>query len=416
MPEVQAESDWIQVLAKAAAALSANERDLSAWWRIGMTLGEVGESKACQDALADLGKAASELGVVALAVACVLKIREAGDEKAAQSLMARVSSTHCLGSKRIGEVGDTLPPEPPTVPPPPSGKKPEDLKSTLTAARTAMRAAAKAAIARAPKKLRPTALIRYLSAADFKSLVSVMTIKSYSRGDVIVDLGDSADSLFWIARGSAEVSRSERLLGELRAGSFFGEIALVGATTRTARVACLEETHVLVIPAAAVGEMAVKAPNLAKVLATHARSRLLSNVTRTSEIFRRLSHEETRSLMPRFVSLFAEDGEFLVRRGKQNEALFVLVSGQCEVRDEGGTVTTLTVGDGFGEMSMLGRKPATCDVVAVGAVVLLRVSRDMFDEIAMVHPELLAEVYRLLVARERENSDAIIHDADDLVI
>jgi hypothetical protein len=31
-------------------------------------------------------------------------------------------------------------------------------------------------------------------------------------------------------------------------------------------------------------------------------------------------------------------------------------------------------------------------------------------------PELLTEVYRLLVARERENSDAIIHDADDLVI
>ena len=121
--------------------------------------------------------------------------------------------------------------------------------------------------------------------------------------------------------------------------------------------------------------------------------------------------------MPRFESRFADDGEFLITRGKQNDALHVLVSGQCEVRDEEETLlTTLEVGDGFGEMSMLGRKPATCDVVAKGAVVLLRVSRDMFDEIAMAHPELLAEVYGLLVARERENNDAIIHDADDLVI
>jgi cAMP-dependent protein kinase regulator len=219
-----------------------------------------------------------------------------------------------------------------------------------------------------------------------------------------------------MARGSAEVSRGGKLLGELRSDSFFGEIALVGATTRTARVACLEDTYLLVIPAAAVGDMAVKAPNLAKVLATHARTRLLSNVTRTSEIFRRLSSEEKRSLLPRFETLFAEDGDHLVRRGTTNESLFVLVSGQCEVRDEEGLVTTLGVGDGFGEMSMLGRKPATGDVVAIGSVVLLRVSRDMFDSIAMAHPELLAEVYGLLVARERENSDAIIHDADDLVI
>jgi CRP-like cAMP-binding protein len=381
-----------------------------------MSLDTLGESKQSQEAYSDLGKAASDLGVVALATACVLKLREAGSDKAAQSLMTLVGATHCLGSKRISDGGNTAPPEPPTVPPPASVAKAEDLKSALAAARSAIRAAAKAATSRAPKKLKPTALIRHLSAADFKSLVSVMSIKSYSRGEVIVDLGDAADSLYWIARGSAEVSRDERLLGELRSDSFFGEIALVGATTRTARVACLEETHLLVIPAAAVGDMAVKAPNLAKVLATHARSRLLSNVTRTSEIFRRLSYEEKRSLMPRFVSLFADDGDYLIRRGKQNESLYVLVSGQCEVRDEDRTLNTLTVGDGFGEMSMLGRKPATCDVVAIGAVVLLRVSRDMFDEIAMAHPELLAEVYRLLVARERENSDAIIHDADDLVI
>ena len=162
--------------------------------------------------------------------------------------------------------------------------------------------------------------------------------------------------------------------------------------------------------------MAVKAPNLAKVLAAHARSRLLSNVTRTSEIFKRLSSAEKRSLLPRFETRLADDGEFLITSGKQNDSLHVLVSGACEVRGEGEVLTTLTVGDGFGEMSMLGRKPATCDVVASGAVVLLRVSRDMFDEIAMAHPELLAEVYGLLVARERENNDAIIHDAADLVI
>ena len=415
MPDDQAESDSIAALASATAALRANERDLSAWWAIADCLETLGDAKQSGEAFVDLGRSASELGVVALALACVLRLRDAGLENDAQMLITRVSSTHCLGSKRIGEGSNSAPPDPPTVPPP-TADAPTTPKEIKAAATAAMKAAAKGAIKRAPNKLKPTPLIRYLTPADFKNLVSVMSIKRFARGDVIVDLGDPADALYWVARGALEVSRSGKLLGELRSDSFFGEIALVGATTRTARVACLEDTYVLVIPASAVGEMAVNAPNLAKVLATHARSRLLSNVTRTSEIFKRLSASEKRSLLPRFETRFADDGEFLITSGKQNDALHVLVSGHCEVRGAEEVLTTLSVGDGFGEMSMLGRKPATCDVVAKGAVVLLRVSRDMFDEIAMAHPELLAEVYGLLVARERENNDAIIHDAADLVI
>jgi CRP-like cAMP-binding protein len=415
VPEVSAEAESIHALASAAATLTANERDLSAWWRIAMAFEELGEKKLAVSALDDLGRAASELGVVALAMACVVRLRELGSEKESSGLLDRVSATHCLGSKRVGESQNFAPPDPPTIPPPGSLTLPEGLKAAKKEAASAIKNADKAARSRAPKVLPPTPLVRYLSADDMKSLVSVMTMRNYKRGEVIVDLGDDADALFWVARGSAEVSRDGRLLGELRSDSFFGEIALVGATTRTARVACLEDTYVLAIPASAVGELAVKAPNLAKVLATHARSRLLSNVTRTSEIFRRLSVEEKRSLLPRFETRFAEEGEFLIKTGTQNDSLFVLVSGGCEVRADDEVLTTLTVGDGFGEMSMLGRKPATCDVVAVSAVVLLRVSREMFDEIAMAHPELLSEVYKLLVEREREN-DAIIHDAEDLVI
>jgi hypothetical protein len=176
VPEVQAESESTQALASAAAALSANERDLNAWWRIAHTLDALGETKASNEAFSDLGRVSSELGIVALAVACVLQVREAGDNKAAQTLMSRVAATHCLGSKRVGEGTSAAPPEPPTIPPPASIEKPDGLEATKKFAKDAMRAAAKAATARAPKKLKPTALIRYLSAADFKSLVSVMTL------------------------------------------------------------------------------------------------------------------------------------------------------------------------------------------------------------------------------------------------
>ncbi len=403
-------------LASAAEALHASPRDLSAWWQVAEALAELGEDRAATDCRADLGRAASELGAVALAVSCVLALKESDNDRLATALLDRIAKTHCRGSKRVDHAQGRVPPAPPAPANPATTPKGDAKKR----AQTAIRAAIKDAQTRAPKVLPATPLVRFLSAEDFQTLVGVMTRKRFARGNVIVDLGDPADALYWIARGGVEVSRGEKLLGELRSDAFFGEIALIGATTRTARVACLEETEVLVIPASAALELAGKAPSLAKVLASHARSRLLSNVMRTSELFRRLSNDEKRSLLPHFETSLAETGDLVLTAGQDNERFFVLASGSCRVMAKDTCISELAVGDGFGEMSMLGRKPATFDVVAEGPALLLSVSRDKFDQIASDHPELLAEVYKLLVEREKENEggtvDATIVDADDLII
>jgi len=403
-------------LAAAAEALHASPRDLGAWWSIADAYARLGDSRAANECLADLGRAASDLGAVALAVSCVLALRENGDTRQAGALLDRIAKTHCRDSKRVEHAQGRVPPAPPSSTAPAAQANADAKKSAMAA----VKAAIKDARARAPKTLPPTPLVRFLSADDFQTLVGVMTRLQFSRGNVVVDLGDSAEALFWIARGGVEVSRGEKLLGELRSDAFFGEIALIGATTRTARVACLEETEVLVIPATAALELAGKAPSLAKVLASHARSRLLSNVMRTSELFRRLSNDEKRSLLPHFETTLAEAGDSVLSAGQDNSCFFVLASGGCDVMLGETCISQLGVGDGFGEMSMLGRKPATFDVVATSSALLLSVSRDKFDQVAADHPELLAEVYKLLVEREKENegtmADATIVDADDLII
>jgi len=47
--------------------------------------------------------------------------------------------------------------------------------------------------------------------------------------------------------------------------------------------------------------------------------------------------------------------------------------------------------------------------------VLLRLSREDFDAVVGVHPSLLAEVERLVVARETANR-ALFQDASDLIV
>jgi len=403
-------------VAAAAVALTATPSDLGAWLGLSATLVAAGERARAAESFCALGEAASDLGQVALAVACARWLADQKQKKEAEALTERIAQTHGRGSTRIDHAARPLPP-PRRVEGDANPAKARSMKQAIAAAADAIAVATSAAAERAPDGLPATPLVRALDPDDVRELIGVMKLVRRPAADTVVDVGQQARALYWIARGSVEVTRGELVLGELRSGAFFGEIALVGGTTRTARVATTEETWLLEIPAAAVEELAGRAPKLAKVLAEYARVRLLANVTRTSELFRRLEEAERREMLARFSSRLIDAGEQLITRGQPNDTLFVLASGRAEVRDAaGGCVAELVPGDGVGEMSLMSGKPAVADVVAVEPVVVLGLSRADFDEVAVQHPGLLAEVYKLKIEREHAGSDSVIHDADDLIV
>jgi CRP-like cAMP-binding protein len=402
-------------LARGVAALEAAPSDLGVWLDLGAALAAAGKRDEAVDVMTALGDAASELGQVALAVACARWLAEQKATKPAEALVGRIARTHCADSERIDRSSRPRPPLPPIS----SGERravaPTSFDEAVARAGKAVAAAAAAARARAGTKLPPTPLLSGLAAPDVERLIGVARLVRHPAGHVVLDVGQPAASLYWLARGAATAARDGEALGELRSGAFFGEIALVAGTTRTARVECTEPSWLLDIPAASLEQLAAKAPRLATVLAEYARSRLLANVMRTSALFQRLDDAERRVLLGRFESRLVAEGGLIVRQGEDNERLHVVVSGRCEVRDGGDVVATLGVGDGFGESSLLRRAPAAADVVALEPTVTLSLSRASFDDIAVKHPELLAEVYKLLVERERQNQ-AITHDATDLII
>jgi CRP-like cAMP-binding protein len=398
-----------------AAALAASPHDLGAWQRLAAALARAGKPKPAAGAFAALGRAASDLGQVGLAVACARWLTQARRTDEADALLEAIAAAHCRGSARIDGSSRPRPPAPPSPAAEPA-ELPATVDEALALAERAVAAATEAAAERAPDTLPPTPLIRVLEPDEFRELCAVMTLQQRRDRQVVVDVGQPARALYWIARGTVRVSRDDLELGELRANSFFGEIALVGGTTRTARVTCDGDVWLLEIPADSLEQAAARAPKLARVLARYARSRLLANVMRTSELFSRLSEDERQTLLPRFSTRMFGPGEAIVEKGADNDTLFVLVSGRCEVRRDGDDLVTLGVGDGVGEASLLARKPASADVVATEPTVMLCLSRADFDDIAVEHPALLAEVYKLLVEREDASADAIVHDAEDLII
>ena len=73
--------------------------------------------------------------------------------------------------------------------------------------------------------------------------------RTYEPGDVLVREGESALNLFIVASGHARIERSDSgPVGRFGPGDFFGEIALLDKTSRTATVVAEDELTCLLIP------------------------------------------------------------------------------------------------------------------------------------------------------------------------
>ncbi len=397
-------------IAEAAAALAAQPNDLDAWWALSIAFAENGPKKRAAESFAELGEAASRRGLVGLAVACAIKTKVFDPTRSVQ-LTRSIAQRHARSERTRGR--HTAPPMPPPEAAEEPGEIPAKKRAALVLAAKAISKAKELAVERTAESLPPQHLAAALSPEDLVGLVAAASLVEYKTDEPVIEQGRTADTLYWVARGSARAERSGTVLGELRSNMFFGEIALLSGTTRTAGVVASEPTWLLEVPAESLERLASSSPDLATVLARHARRRLLSNLMTTSPLFTQLTEAERASLLREFESRILEVGESLIENGSDNDKLFVIVSGAFEVKRTDEHIATLICGDAVGEKSLLSRAPAEAEVVATEPGVVLFLERAKFDAVAVEHPGLLAEVYKLIVEREKQE---VVHDASDLVI
>lgn len=86
-----------------------------------------------------------------------------------------------------------------------------------------------------------------LTPATQESLAHSLVRVEVPAGTAVVTQGDDGDELFVIEAGSVEVTQDGRLLRTQDAGSFFGEIALLYDTPRSATVTALTDTTLLAL-------------------------------------------------------------------------------------------------------------------------------------------------------------------------
>lgn len=82
-----------------------------------------------------------------------------------------------------------------------------------------------------------------------RRLAEIGTRRTYAAEDTIVPEDTSATALYVLLSGNARVERRGERIGELGAGDFFGELALIEKHPRTASVIAEGETECLLLPA-----------------------------------------------------------------------------------------------------------------------------------------------------------------------
>jgi CRP-like cAMP-binding protein len=119
------------------------------------------------------------------------------------------------------------------------------------------------------KTIRALPLFAGCTNAEAASIAGIGHEESIEAGTELTREGRAGDDFYVLLDGHAEVVRDGSVLSELGPGDFFGEIALLGHSTRTATVRAASPLRVLVIPGRAFRALLGRQPDVQlKVLDT----------------------------------------------------------------------------------------------------------------------------------------------------
>lgn len=124
-----------------------------------------------------------------------------------------------------------------------------------------------------------TPLFEKISARECRDLVKTMHPRQYKKGEMVFSSGDIGASIVLIRNGGIEIKASDKLLAELTAGDFFGEVALIIDEPRTADAIATEESELIFFLRSDLEEWVKRSPksgaqfmlNIATVLAARLR-------------------------------------------------------------------------------------------------------------------------------------------------
>lgn len=152
--------------------------------------------------------------------------------------------------------------------------------------------------------LRKIPLLANLTPEEMQKVKADLRFKQFNRRDVVLQKGGVGDGLLFLLSGQlqvVDVTEDGRAIGlrMLKEGDFFGEIAIINGSTRTASVVALSNVIVAFLPSATALYLFAHSPNVASMILRH----LASKIQRDSEFRALLSINNTTRRIYAFLEL-----------------------------------------------------------------------------------------------------------------
>lgn len=256
--------------------------------------------------------------------------------------------------------------------------------------------------------LRQTPLFSQLDADALTDIVAAALVRELSPGELVFREGDRGNELFVVVDGEVAVVSEgppRVSLATLGEGEFFGEVGLLSDAARTASVEARTQSTVLALGREVLRALLDREPAVLTTVLRFVRERLIHRLMATNALFAPFGAGERAQLAKQFRFLEVEPGAVLICEGKRAPGLYVILSGRVEVRRGTGEnerrLATLAAGEMFGEMSLLGQKPAIATIRATCKCFVLELPATTFREVIMTHPQVLMIVSELAAERTR---------------
>lgn len=258
-------------------------------------------------------------------------------------------------------------------------------------------------------RMPPVPIFSFLSASALRALVEKVAVRTFPPGARLITQGETGHSLFVLVDGEVAVLREgpPRVeLTRLKEGAFFGEIALVTKTPRTATVEAVRECQVLEISREVFNELIQIHPDMIKVVLRHLRERLVDGLVETHPLFTSFAGPERAQLVRRFSLLEAAKDCVLVKEGVHANGMYIVLCGEAESTRGGVVQARLAGGDLFGVESLLTGQPSQVSVKTLTKCWILKMREDTFREVILTYSPILATLSDMIAGQTRKTDAA----------
>uniref|UniRef100_A0A8C1PDB1 cGMP-dependent protein kinase n=1 Tax=Cyprinus carpio TaxID=7962 RepID=A0A8C1PDB1_CYPCA len=243
--------------------------------------------------------------------------------------------------------------------------------------------------------------LKKLEPQHTREMVDCMYEKIYAAEQLVIQEGEPGNYLYVLAEGLLEVIQNGKLLGQMRPGTAFGELAILYNCKRTATVKAVTQSHIWALDRQTFQTIMMRS--------TQAR------------------HEEYFSFLRRYIhvtnicaclSEYFDKGEYIIREGEEGNTFFIIAKGEVLVTQttegfsEPQEIKILGVGDYFGEKALISEDVRSANIIAKeNDTQCLVVDRDNFNQMVGTYEELQAYlreyVEQLSLSDERRNASPL---------